>query len=132
MLTGREPEGGGRAAAWQRVDASAPPSGRRNPSLTLPVRGDAHGEGIGCLTRPRPSLSAVPLIPFIDTADRPAPASRSSDLIAFGLAVLALAAAAGAQAYVQEWPWLSVAGFVLGGTLLAVAARRLPVSPDPA
>jgi 4-amino-4-deoxy-L-arabinose transferase-like glycosyltransferase len=74
----------------------------------------------------------VPLIPFVDTADRPAPASRSSDLIALGLAMLALAAAAGAQAYLQEWPWVSVAGFVLGGTLLALAARRLPVPPDPA
>ena len=60
-------------------------------------------------------------------AEHPAP-----DLVPLALALVALGAALAAQTYVSEAPWGSLAGFALGGILIALAARRLPAAPEPA
>ena len=46
------------------------------------------------------------------------------------LKLAAVAAAGGAQAYVFDQPWRSVAGFALGALLFLVAERRTPAPPD--
>ncbi len=55
----------------------------------------------------------------------------AADLAGFGLALLALAAALGAQSLVHSQPWASVAAFALAGVQIGLAARRHPAMPEP-
>ena len=53
------------------------------------------------------------------------------DRASFALALLALAAAVGAQALVRSAPWASLAGFAFAGGFMVLAAHRRPVTPEP-